>query len=991
MESPEKGTKASNAQPKTPMRTPTKRPRQDTPEGTKTRTGTKSPRTPVPPPSADVPKYMVLCRRTNCALSQKGVHYHCVDPGCPSLGPLGHGTPYTAEKPYDARRHGVFHDKQEARRHKEALEVWGMVNKKADSLRATVVDKHRTEFRREMERLEGTSTRAPSTLQWRTRLTVGKDGSVGTILASAVERIGAAPLQATTHLPDNVRNSSERTGVPAPGNIIRFNAPDEIKEDAWYALCCGTTSQVEVHGRVCIGCPIRWLELSHVDDSGRRWYELTDWQSTQALECMDEWGTILEFDTQTALFGEETTQHAAQATVDGQTDTTWFERLIKNSNSGDPTREEIRMFANVFRTTTLYYVDADGRALEHPPMSCAQGIQGCRWSSNVSVRGIMRQPLITEEGPLFLRPVRYTCVEHKRHVTAGGLADDGEGQDDDSHGGDPYQLNHPYYRLASMRYACTLLPVLQASYMESLTVAAVQRDLHRWWVARAMAVVEQEKQLQARLGLGTQAMKRAVRAVLCLADYVPSAQSITRLQLVMFQYVVLPRIPEYDKAVAAFDGQLIRIDGTFAASTVVLTSDGGGTRRKKRVGGCVLVAVGLEGLCLQAPTLTPGENRKSMQEVVESVMRRRRAVLGSGSAPVGFCTDTIRRHRSFLAESLQRVYPEMATDEESVLMLQDTSHREWVFTRKIARPKDHPDYGDYVAAIRDVFHQLRVPVNLEETSDQWATRGNAVQLDGTKKAAFLRAVVHHHGASPKDDETALTTLRSLGNAATCAFGTYIPRRVLVRTARRLGVDKEDVLGLFPDHGYKTGEDFLLHLRGVNTFYSKVRSLAGKKQAPHVVSKIGVMNLPALLGRSAARANRRPRDAGVEEADEALFEKGIADKDLTREALESIAHEDVMPPPVNILWSHPVCVQTLAGLMGHKKIAGLQTDETIVEAVNKQLNTNVTQASVRVCTCVCAYMRVVPYALRVCLSEQGCTLCRAASTTMWQRCASTTRD
>ena len=40
----------------------------------------------------------------------------------------------------------------------------------------------------------------------------------------------------------------------------------------------------------------------------------------------------------------------------------------------------------------------------------------------------------------------------------------------------------------------------------------------------------------------------------------------------------------------------------------------------------------------------------------------------------------------------------------------------------------------------------------------------------------------------------------------------------------------------------------------------------------------------------------------------------------------------------------VCVQTLQGLMGHSKIPGIQTDETIVEAVNRQLNSNTRQVT-----------------------------------------------
>jgi len=44
--------------------------------------------------------------------------------------------------------------------------------------------------------------------------------------------------------------------------------------------------------------------------------------------------------------------------------------------------------------------------------------------------------------------------------------------------------------------------------------------------------------------------------------------------------------------------------------------------------------------------------------------------------------------------------------------------------------------------------------------------------------------------------------------------------------------------------------------------------------------------------------------------------------------------------------HDTTPQTVNGLMGHSKIRGVQTDETIVEAVNKQLNSNTRQVRTR---------------------------------------------
>jgi len=107
------------------------------------------------------------------------------------------------------------------------------------------------------------------------------------------------------------------------------------------------------------------------------------------------------------------------------------------------------------------------------------------------------------------------------------------------------------------------------------------------------------------------------------------------------------------------------------------------TRIYKRVAGAVLVAVGLEGLCLHNPQLVPAENNESIAAYVTSILMGRRAVLGSLSAPAGFVTDSIRKHRKVLSECFNSVYPEVeaasrstAEGSQSVLMLQDIAHRE---------------------------------------------------------------------------------------------------------------------------------------------------------------------------------------------------------------------------------------------------------------------------------------------------------------------------
>ena len=422
-----------------------------------------------------------------------------------------------------------------------------------------------------------------------------------------------------------------------------------------------------------------------------------------------------------------------------------------------------------------------------------------------------------------------------------------------------------------------------------------------------------------------------------LADYAPSVDSLTDLQLVLFKHLVEPRIPQYDAAVAAFDGQLIRIDGTFRVAARVrvhaLSTGSGKTTPKiiyKKVGTALMVVVGLEGLILNNLDLVPAENNDAYEKCVLPVLTSRRELLGSLSAPAAFVTDTIKKHRHVLFKATDKVYPELQLaplDEkdrlERVLMLQDILHRQWAFTKKSVT-RTHPDFKMYESAVKEVFHQLRC-----RSKKEMQVPVPAADVAAETKTALLKCLADAGNAN--DGALCLQFLQKYQSRSMAALhvltGEYVPRVVLKRLAVRLGHVRADLPKLFPDYGYQTSTEFLFHLQGVNDYYARTRSATGKCGDQTVVNELGRYTGPVKRGTGREKKTRRlglgatQRARNLFVADEEL--RGITDNDLIPAAMEAIKDKS-----------------TLRGLLDHKEIPDIGTEEVLVEAVNKYLNAGI---------------------------------------------------
>ena len=539
------------------------------------------------------------------------------------------------------------------------------------------------------------------------------------------------------------------------------------------------------------------------------------------------------------------------------------------------------------------------------------------------------------------------------------------------------RLNIEYHELGDMHYEVTLLTELQAWYVETLTIASCARRILDRWHSEGLKKLISVKKRQTQMGYGTRKLVEAGRRLMAmLLDHVPSDNSLNKVVLAMFQIIVKPNMPAYNDAVAAFDGQVMKIDGTFKCATVVLVREKKMVKKKakmvpRNVAGAVLVAVGIEGLCLRDPKLVPWENGESMFKFAVDILKSRRYVLGKFSAPAACTTDHIRQHANILWKAILKVYPELSAafhsqkgkgvEETPVLMLQDIEHRLWKFTLKIAGARftgnSHADYCDYVATMKEVFHQLRVPSddpneNLEaylQRNSKWLAeriqtyfplRAGQRKVDAHDRLdqQLRKGLLEPDKADNNDDDFTLKTLTALGNATIVAFWEkerlYIPRRILIRTARRLRMSEEDIKELFPDHGYPDADNFSFHLRGANEFFKVSRSRARSLSIDTVVEGLSFDSThawPQPSRQSGPRRRKKRRPPPVTDFDNTPQEtgvKGITDSPLLEDAILGCEEKT-----------------TLQGLLGHKLIRGINTDETTVEAVNKYLNSNTRQGPI----------------------------------------------
>ena len=912
-------------------------------------------------------------------------HWHCKDEKCPSKKVLGLEPGFSSQYASELKRHIMkVHKKKETIVKDRTRQILRYVLSNSVSSNRKVYKKFITGFRKRLLEKEDFSNdnvlqlSDDAILNWRNRLLVGKTGQLSNVLTESLQRFGTCPV---TSMPDykNFDAHTVESDRPKIGQIFRC-AQDGLSQctnvtmndasDEWYGLCCSSFTQQNLDGCEGMACSIRWFELSHVGiwrKEPAKFYSLLTCTQQLPLSCMVDWGSILIFDSEQKLFVRPSQDKHILDTIGDPEYTNkyekWYEEYIKEDaeekNGYTFSNEDVIYGMLLFPEKLLYYCDAKTKEVIFPDW-CSRGKENedpklCEWEFWARTE-IAKKPMYTNDGPIFLRPIIYRCKRHNRHFTCGA------GQFAHTN---PFNYSVPHYRLGDMKYDVLMLSDLHASYVEALTIQSVHRELLRSWLRHTLRILYAIKRKQMHTAsLDSRRLMRTTRFIQSLPDLLPSVYSLADLQLVIFQNTVKGLMSRYDTTAAAFDGQIIRIDGTFKCAAVVHihmpydAATKSSKRITKRVAGCALVAVGTEGLMLGTPCLVPGETNASIQSFVQDILKRRRQALGGISAPAAFVTDCIRRHRQVLWTALLREYPELNllentktqydnTCQDIVLMLQDIPHREWAFTRRVAKPKTHSDYADYCASIRDVFHCLRLEPHESQNFkiwkkkiEQWESERSEDDLNATKEA-FMMSVTCHHEATKYDDAISSLVLKELNSACILLqhkdMNICIPSRVLARACRRLNFPEDDVKANFCCYGYLNDSDFLEHLKGVNEYYRTPRNLGRMSSGASVMKAIGTKWICISSSTSNGKQTKRRRtharySSNIEDGLE-LEDYGITsgpNYDLCVDAERTVRDE-----------------ATLCGLHGHRLISNLQTDETIVEAVNKQLNSNVRQGSIGV--------------------------------------------
>ena len=219
---------------------------------------------------------------------------------------------------------------------------------------------------------------------WQSRLLIGKVGHTAAILLKTITQFGTnpGPGEIVTQPIPHATNHMD----PLPGYTIQFFPPGNMvdEKDTWFGVCCSDIHAVTVFGVTGPGCLVQWLDQSHYgtwSGSPATFYELLPVRKPELLTSMRKWGHMLVYDPESHLFvslvedqhvsyfesysGDHAEEILARANEQAKYDETHFGR------------EDHMIFEALFETAELYFVDANGAAVN--PSKCAPDSIGCVW------------------------------------------------------------------------------------------------------------------------------------------------------------------------------------------------------------------------------------------------------------------------------------------------------------------------------------------------------------------------------------------------------------------------------------------------------------------------------------------------------------------------------------------------------------------------------------------------------------------------------------
>ena len=322
---------------------------------------------------------------TNPGKREPKQHFHCIKTPCFSRGLLQDEIPFICASPAFAQRHVDSHEAHELKDEAKSEKLWAFLMKSSSSLHREVRTKNQTQFRVDINQRNKTESSVPQgTINWLSRLFIGKVGTTAEILVSTITQFGTNP--GPQSIVTSPRPHIAHQPIPLPGHTILFH-PRVNSSETWFGVCCSDIYEVVVSGDRGLGCLVQIFDTSHHGTWRGKpaiFYELQNLRQPQLLASMKYSGHVLLYDTCTSLFvsPQDTSAHesylkAYPGGVQNHAEDMLARADELNTSDTQFGREDRAMLEALFKTDTLHFVDANGTPVN--PTRCQPDSFGCRW------------------------------------------------------------------------------------------------------------------------------------------------------------------------------------------------------------------------------------------------------------------------------------------------------------------------------------------------------------------------------------------------------------------------------------------------------------------------------------------------------------------------------------------------------------------------------------------------------------------------------------
>jgi hypothetical protein len=171
-------------------------------------------------------------------------HFHCTKIPCFSRGLLHDEEPFTCAYLSHAKKHVQSHESRETKIVAASKKLWTWLHKSSKSLHREVRTKNQTQFRLDINARNKTKSPVPQgTINWLSRLFIGKVGATAETLLATITQFGTNP--GPNSIVTSPRPHITQQHIPLPGYTILFY-PDANIRETWFGVCCSDIYEVDV-------------------------------------------------------------------------------------------------------------------------------------------------------------------------------------------------------------------------------------------------------------------------------------------------------------------------------------------------------------------------------------------------------------------------------------------------------------------------------------------------------------------------------------------------------------------------------------------------------------------------------------------------------------------------------------------------------------------------------------------------------------------------